>query len=120
ESYVGSPLLQLTLGPLWSSIKRRFFTSAAGSASARVPDLSTASIAAAPASRTRPLNVVIVMLESVRADATTIYSPTLPTTPYLVELAKESLIVDDMYAVIPRTWAAWLATLAGRYPGTRE
>ena len=120
ESYVGSPLLQLTLGPLWGSIKRRFFAVAAGSASKRVPDLSASSALAMAPPRARRLNVVIVMLESVRADATTIHSPTLPTTPFLVELAKESLVVDDMYAVIPRTSAAWVAILAGRYPGTRE
>ena len=120
ESYVGSPLVQLTVGPIWSSIKRRFFATAAGSVSGRVPDLSAASVVAVETPRTRPLNVVIVMLESVRADATTVYNPNLPTTPFLAELAQESLVVDDMYAVIPRTSAAWVAILAGRYPGTRE
>jgi arylsulfatase A-like enzyme len=120
ESYVGSPLVQLTVGPIWSSIKRRFFASAAGAVSGRVPDLSSAAVVAVETPRTRPLNVVVVMLESVRADATTLYTPNLPTTPFLVELAKESLVVDDMYAVIPRTSAAWVAILAGRYPGTRE
>jgi arylsulfatase A-like enzyme len=120
ESYAGSPLVQLTVGPIWSSITRRLFATAAGSASRRVPDLSTASVAAIETPRTRALNVVVVMLESVRADATTVYTPSLPTTPFLVELAKESLVVDDMYAVIPRTSAAWVAILAGRYPGTRE
>jgi lipoteichoic acid synthase len=120
ESYVGSPLVQLTVGPIWGSIKRRFLTTAAGSVSGRVPDLSAASAVAVETPRTRPLNVVVVMLESVRADATTVYTPSLPTTPFLVELAKESLVVDDMYAVIPRTSAAWVAILAGRYPGTRE
>lgn len=121
ESYIGSPLVQLTVGPVWSSIKRRLFATAAdGSASKRVPDLSAASVLAVETQRTRPLNVVIVMLESVRADATTVYTPNLPTTPFMVELAKESLVVDDMYAVIPRTSAAWVAILAGRYPGTRE
>lgn len=120
ESYVGSPLLQLTVGPIWSSVKRRFLASAAGAASGRVPELSAAPVVAVETPQTRPLNVVIVMLESVRADATTVYTPNLPTTPFLVELAKESLVVDDMYAVIPRTSAAWVAILAGRYPGTRE
>jgi lipoteichoic acid synthase len=120
ESYVGSALVQLTVGPIWSSIKRRFLTSAAGSVSVRVPDLSAATVVAIETPRTRPLNIVVVMLESVRADATTVYNPNLPTTPFLAELAKESLVVDDMYAVIPRTSAAWVAILAGRYPGTRE
>jgi arylsulfatase A-like enzyme len=60
------------------------------------------------------------MLESTRADATSVYSPALGTTPFLAQLASESLIVDNMYAVIPRTSAAWIAVLTGRYPGTRE
>ena len=120
ESFVGSPLVQLTVGPIWGSIKRRFLATEAGSVSKRVPDLAVASVVASETERTRPLNVVVVMLESVRADATTVYNPNLPTTPFLVELAKESLVVDDMYAVIPRTSAAWVAILAGRYPGTRE
>ncbi len=120
ESYVGDPLVQLTLGPIWSSMKRRLFVGVTGSASARVPDLYAASVTAIETPQTRPLNVVIVMLESVRADATTVYSPNLPTTPFLAELAQESLVVDDMYAVIPRTSAAWIAILSGRYPGTRE
>jgi arylsulfatase A-like enzyme len=120
ESYVGTPLVQLTVGPIWSSIKRRFLASSAGAVSRRVPDLSAASVIAVETPRTRPLNVVVVMLESVRADATTVYTPNLPTTPFLRELAQESLVVDDMYAVIPRTSAAWVAILAGRYPGTRE
>lgn len=120
ERYVGSPLVQLTVGPIWNSIKRRFLASAAGSVSGRVPDLSAATVVAVDTPRVRPLNIVVVMLESVRADATTVYNPNLPTTPFLAELAKESLVVDDMYAVIPRTSAAWVAILAGRYPGTRE
>ncbi len=120
ESYVGSPLVQLTVGPIWSSVKRGLFVGVSGTASARVPDLYSAPVVAVETLRTRPLNVVVVMLESVRADATTVYSPTLPTTPFLAELAKESLVVDDMYAVVPRTSAAWVAILAGRYPGSRE
>jgi arylsulfatase A-like enzyme len=64
----------------------------------------------------RRLNVVIVILESYRTDATTLHSPKLRTTPFLAELARESLVVDHMYAVVPRTSAAWMAILAGQYP----
>jgi arylsulfatase A-like enzyme len=89
-------------------------------ASARVPVLDETPVELAPTDRTQRLNVIIVMLESVRADATTVYSPELSTTPYLAQLARESLVVDDMYAVSPRSSAARTATLAGQYPATAE
>jgi arylsulfatase A-like enzyme len=63
-------------------------------------------------------NVVIVMLESVRASATTVYDSSLDTTPFLAQFARRSAVVDDMYAVVPRTAAAWIAILHGTYPGT--
>jgi arylsulfatase A-like enzyme len=70
--------------------------------------------------RTQRKNVVIVMMESMRAVSTTLHSPRLPTTPFLDELAHKGLMVEDMNAVIPRTAAAWLAVLSGQYPLTNE
>jgi arylsulfatase A-like enzyme len=65
-------------------------------------------------------NVVIVMMESVRAVSTTLHSPSVPTTPFLKQLADRGMQVDDMNAVIPRTAAAWVAVLTGQYPVTNE
>ncbi|MDM0050361.1 sulfatase-like hydrolase/transferase [Variovorax sp. J22R115] len=65
-------------------------------------------------------NVVIVMLESMRAVSTTMYTPTLQTTPFMASLASDSLVVEDMTAVIPRTAAAWVAILGGQYPLANE
>ncbi len=62
-------------------------------------------------------NVVIVLLESVRASATQLHRPELRNTPFLVDLAARGAIVDSMYAVEPRTSAAWIAVLDGIYPG---
>lgn len=70
--------------------------------------------------RTRRKNVVIVMIESMRAVSTTLHSPQLPTTPFLHQLAGKGLVVEDLNAVIPRTAAAWTAILAGQYPLTNE
>jgi lipoteichoic acid synthase len=70
--------------------------------------------------KTNPRNVVIVMLESMRAESTTLHTPTLQTTPFLSHLASESLMVEDMTAVIPRTAAAWMAVLGGQYPLANE
>lgn len=65
-------------------------------------------------------NVVIVMMESVRASSTTMYDPKLPTMPYLKQLASKGMLVQDMSAVIPRTAGAWMAILGGQYPLTNE
>lgn len=65
-------------------------------------------------------NVVIVMMESVRAASTSIDHPELGTTPFLAQLGKDSLRVTDMSAVVPRTSSAWIAILGGQYPLTNE
>ena len=65
-------------------------------------------------------NVVIVMMESVRASSTSIHRPELGTTPYLAKIAQDSLRVPDMSAVVPRTSSAWIAILGGQYPLTNE
>ena len=58
-------------------------------------------------------NVVFILLESTRADGTTIYNPELQTTPYLAELAKKSLVFDRMQAGIPATKKALRHILCG-------
>jgi len=70
--------------------------------------------------KTNRRNVVIVMLESVRAESTTLHTPALQTMPFLWNLASKSLVVEDMTAVIPRTAAAWMAVLGGQYPLANE
>ena len=65
-------------------------------------------------------NVVLIMLESVRASATGLYEPALENTPFLRELATRGAIIDEMYAVEPRTSAAWIALMQGIYPGDSD
>ena len=72
--------------------------------------------AAAPPHR----NVVLIMLESVRASATGLYDPALENTPFLRELATRGAMIDEMYAVEPRTSAAWIALMQGIYPGDSD
>ena len=69
---------------------------------------------------TKLKNVVIVMLESMRASSTSIQHPELGTTPFLAKLSQDSLMVADMNAVVPRTSSAWVAILGGLYPLTNE
>jgi len=80
------------------------------------PRWQTADLSLRPQAGTPPRNVVLVMMESVRADSTTMHNAALQTTPYLKSLAEKGLMVADMSAVIPRTTSAWLAILAGQYP----
>jgi lipoteichoic acid synthase len=62
-------------------------------------------------------NVVIVALESTRAAATTPYNQQgLETTPFLDELAGESLLVQKAYAVVPHTHNALTAINCGIEP----
>lgn len=71
--------------------------------------------------RARAMNVVVVMMESVRAASTTVNAPELPTMPFLKRLSEEGAMVEDMNAVAARTAAAWIAVLGGQYPlGNQE
>lgn len=65
---------------------------------------------------TTPRNVLYVVLESVRADYTTPYSPGLRTTPFLAEIAENALVVDNMYSVIPFSTKAMPPMFCGVYP----
>ena len=61
----------------------------------------------------RPRNIVVVILESTRASAVSVYNPLLATTPFLESLAKKSLVVERMQAVIPTTRKALRHILCG-------
>ena len=66
--------------------------------------------------KTARRNVVMVLLESTRASATTPYNEDLKTTPFLTELAANSLLVEDAYAVVPHTSKALVAGNCGVTP----
>lgn len=61
-------------------------------------------------------NVVVILLESTRASAVSVYNPELKTTPHMLELAKTSLVAERAYAVVPHTSKALVATLCGIEP----
>ena len=64
----------------------------------------------------RRLNVVVLLLESVRATSTTPYSPELATTPFLDSLAREGLLVERMYVPVSYTNKALVSVFAGIPP----
>ena len=80
------------------------------------PAFDTRSLRLVPTDSTRRMNVVFVVLEAVRARSTTPYDTTLATTPFLDALARRSLLVEDMYAVVPYTNKAMTALFGGIYP----
>ena len=61
-------------------------------------------------------NVAMIFLESTRARSTTPYNEDLKTTPFLDELAKESLVAENAYAVVPHTSKALVAGSCGVAP----
>jgi lipoteichoic acid synthase len=69
-----------------------------------------------PTAQTERRNVVIVHLESVRARSVTPYNQDVGITPFLDELADESLMAERAYSVVPHTTNALVATLCGIDP----
>lgn len=113
-------LTALPLDGMLLPLKRALATRKPVLPSALVPVLNDGPLELVPTPRTQPLNVIVVLLESARADAMSIYDPQIGTTPFLAEFARESLVVDDMYAVMPRSSSARLTTLSGQYPMTAD
>jgi lipoteichoic acid synthase len=71
--------------------------------------------------RTEKRNVVLIHLESARAQSVTPYNQDLKTTPFLDELAKSSLLAERAHVVVPRSAKATVAANCGiepaLYPG---
>ncbi|WP_240432447.1 sulfatase-like hydrolase/transferase [Rubrobacter indicoceani] len=85
------------------------------SANTRTTDLPTdARLAETP--ETNKKNVVMVFLESERASATSLYNKDLDTTPVLEELAENSLVAENAYAVVPHTSKSMVSAHCGIEP----
>ncbi len=65
---------------------------------------------------TSDTNVVIILLESTRASATSLHNPAMTTTPFLKQLSKESLWMERAYPVVPHTSKALTSALCGIPP----
>ncbi|GEM_PF-248217 len=66
--------------------------------------------------RTKKHNVVLVVLESVRAQATTMDNPKLLTTPFLNKLAQQGTRAQFAYTVVPHTTKSLVPIHCGIYP----
>jgi lipoteichoic acid synthase len=66
--------------------------------------------------QTEKRNVVLIHLESTRAQSVTPYNEELKTTPFLNELAKNSLLAEQAYTVVPHTSKASVSVNCGIEP----
>ena len=69
-----------------------------------------------PTPRTKKYNVVEIVLESQSWKSTTLADPALKTTPYLAELAKNSLVASNAYTVMPHTTKSLIGSNCGVAP----
>jgi len=69
-----------------------------------------------PGESFRPMNVVLIIFESLSWKYCDIYKPGIETTPFLAELSKKALLVERLYTVDPHTTKALIPIIAGIYP----
>ena len=63
-----------------------------------------------------PFNIVMVILESQGARATSVHTPELGTTPTLAALARDGWWVRNAYSAVPHTSKSIVTTLCGTWP----
>ena len=61
-------------------------------------------------------DVVLISLDTVRADRTSLYGNPRVTTPHLDRLGAEGLVFDNAVAVAPWTLPSHVSILSGQYP----
>jgi len=61
-------------------------------------------------------SVVLITIDTLRADHLGCYGYGRPTTPHIDALAKESLLFERAYTTLPRTTQSVASIMTGRYP----
>ncbi len=61
-------------------------------------------------------NVIVIVLESLRASATSVYTPELDTTPFLLSLAAKGAVVEHAWPSVTHTSKALVGALCGIHP----
>jgi phosphoglycerol transferase MdoB-like AlkP superfamily enzyme len=105
SSSYASLLVDLFRSPPWEA-------AAPTDAPDEAPLFETRGLRFAAGAHTRPLNVVVVVLESQR-DPSRLERG---ATPFLDRLATRALVIDELYAVVPHTNRALVPILCGIYP----
>ena len=78
--------------------------------------LRVCSAAATPAPHKLPPNVVLITIDTVRADHLGCYGYTAIQTPTLDALAHDGVVFDRAISQVPLTWPSHAAILTGTYP----
>jgi arylsulfatase A-like enzyme/Flp pilus assembly protein TadD len=71
---------------------------------------------AASASRKPPTNVILITIDTVRADHTGPYGAQGVSTPTLTALAHDGIVFDQAISQVPLTWPSHAVILTGTYP----
>lgn len=64
----------------------------------------------------KPVNVIIISLETTRADHLSCYGYTRKTSPNLDQLAKEGVLFEQMFAQRGQTWPSLASIMTSTYP----
>jgi arylsulfatase A-like enzyme len=65
----------------------------------------------------KPPNIVLISIDTLRADRLSIYGYPRETSPRITELAAQSAVFDRAYTQAPHTLAAHASLMTGQYPG---
>ncbi|MBZ5705897.1 MAG: sulfatase-like hydrolase/transferase [Acidobacteriia bacterium] len=92
------------------------FPSAACQLVASILLLSAGSFAAQAPARKAPVNVILITMDTVRADHLGCYGDRQVQTPTLDALAHDGVVFDRAIAQVPLTWPSHAVILTGTYP----
>ena len=73
-------------------------------------------LAAGPASAKPAANVILITMDTLRADHVGCYGATQVQTPVLDSLCHDSVVFDHAFSQVPLTWPSHAAILTGTYP----
>lgn len=68
--------------------------------------------------RSKPPNLVLISLDTVRADHCSVYGYGLPTTPVLEKVSAEGVVFDSAYSTTPTTGPSHASLFTGLMPQT--
>src|SRR5712671_7621467 len=78
--------------------------------------VSTHALAATPTTRKPPINVILITIDTVRADHLGCYGAKDVQTPTLDALARDGIVFERAISQVPLTWPSHAVILTGLYP----
>ena len=73
-------------------------------------------LAANPAADKPAINVILITMDTLRADHVGCYGATQVQTPVLDSLSRDGVVFEHAYSQVPLTWPSHTAILTGTYP----